>query len=79
MSKRNIIRAWKDVRFRKTLTSEELALLPENPAGIIDLSDQDLSFATGGTTVNSQCASYCPMTVCSACASLCTIKYPACC
>ena len=28
----DIVRAWKDPEYRKTLTSEELAALPENPA-----------------------------------------------
>jgi mersacidin/lichenicidin family type 2 lantibiotic len=37
-----IIRAWKDEEYRKSLSQAELALLPEHPSGLIDLSDDDL-------------------------------------
>ena len=33
MGDRNIVRAWEDPEYRSGLTAEELATLPENPAG----------------------------------------------
>ncbi|HZO76125.1 MAG TPA: mersacidin/lichenicidin family type 2 lantibiotic [Ktedonobacteraceae bacterium] len=44
----NTIRAWKDSEYRETLSAEELALLPEHPAGQIELSEEDLLNVVGG-------------------------------
>ena len=41
MSPIDIIRAWKDEEYRATLSEGELAQLPENPAGLIELTDID--------------------------------------
>jgi mersacidin/lichenicidin family type 2 lantibiotic len=38
-----IIRAWKDREYRLGLPQEELALLPEHPAGLLELDDADLA------------------------------------
>jgi mersacidin/lichenicidin family type 2 lantibiotic len=38
MSKLDIIRAWKDEDYRETLTDAEL---PEHPAGIVELDDEE--------------------------------------
>ena len=43
-----IIRAWKDPEYRLSLSEEEQALLPENPAGAIELTDDELETAVGG-------------------------------
>ena len=43
-----IIRAWKDPEYRLTMSEEEQAQLPENPAGAIELTDDELDMATGG-------------------------------
>jgi mersacidin/lichenicidin family type 2 lantibiotic len=48
MSSRQIVRAWTDPRYRRSLTEDQLAALPENPAGLVELSDEDLGAATGG-------------------------------
>lgn len=48
MSHENIIRAWKSADFRNSLSAEERAFLPENPAGLLELTDTDLSAAAGG-------------------------------
>ena len=48
MSHINIIRAWKDEAYRQSLTPEERALLPENPAGLVDLNDPHLLGVDGG-------------------------------
>lgn len=48
MSKPDVIRAWKDEEYLHSLSEEERALLPQNPAGGIELTDEDLSAAVGG-------------------------------
>lgn len=47
MTEIDIIRAWKDAAYRNSLSESERALLPENPAGLIELSDADLMVAGG--------------------------------
>jgi mersacidin/lichenicidin family type 2 lantibiotic len=42
MSKAEIIRAWKDPLYRQGLSNAELAALPENPAGRVELTDAEL-------------------------------------
>jgi mersacidin/lichenicidin family type 2 lantibiotic len=51
MSKLDVIRAWKDAEYRSSLTDNQRASLPENPAGALDLSDLDLNSVAGGTDV----------------------------
>jgi mersacidin/lichenicidin family type 2 lantibiotic len=48
MSQPNIIRAWKDATYRNSLSPEERAALPDNPAGVIELADADLAEVNGG-------------------------------
>lgn len=48
MSHQDIIRAWKDREYRSSLSEVERALLPENPAGLIDLTDTELDAIAGG-------------------------------
>jgi len=48
MKKSQLIRAWKDEEYRRSLTAEERAALPENPAGVADLEDETLQSLTGG-------------------------------
>jgi mersacidin/lichenicidin family type 2 lantibiotic len=43
----DIVRAWKDASYRHSLSEEELALLPSNPAGEIELTDADLETVNG--------------------------------
>ena len=47
MSNLNVVRAWKDARYRRGLSAEELARLPENPAGPVELTDSELRNAGG--------------------------------
>jgi mersacidin/lichenicidin family type 2 lantibiotic len=47
----DIVRAWKDPEYRKTLTPEELASLPENPAGKVELTGKDLDSVAGGVVI----------------------------
>jgi mersacidin/lichenicidin family type 2 lantibiotic len=48
MSQKKIIRAWKDIDFRNSLSAKERAFLPENPAGLLELTDAELGAAAGG-------------------------------
>jgi mersacidin/lichenicidin family type 2 lantibiotic len=52
MKRENIIRAWKDEAYRLSLTEEELAQVPENPAGVLELDDPALAGASGGMWVS---------------------------
>jgi mersacidin/lichenicidin family type 2 lantibiotic len=50
MSQENIIRAWKDASFRDGLSDVERSLLPENPAGLVQLTENQLSLVAAGWT-----------------------------
>ena len=50
MSKLDIVRAWKDEDYCESLSDKQRALLPQNPAGVVELKDEDLLQAEGGTT-----------------------------
>lgn len=49
MVRDKIIRAWKDPEYRVNLSEEELNTLPEHPAGAIELTDEELDAAVGGS------------------------------
>ncbi|MBE3557904.1 MAG: mersacidin/lichenicidin family type 2 lantibiotic [Ktedonobacteraceae bacterium] len=44
----DVVRAWKDEAYRCSLSAEEQAQLPENPAGSYELSDADMEGIYGG-------------------------------
>jgi mersacidin/lichenicidin family type 2 lantibiotic len=44
----DIIRAWKDEDYRNSLSEEQRSQFPENPAGMIELSDEDMGSVIGG-------------------------------
>jgi len=44
----DVVRAWKDAGYRETLTAEEQSLVPTSPAGMMELTDEDLEFVVGG-------------------------------
>ncbi len=48
MAKIDIIRAWKDAEYRASLTEAERASLPANPAGMIELDDDQMKGVVGG-------------------------------
>ncbi|MEM8933400.1 MAG: mersacidin/lichenicidin family type 2 lantibiotic, partial [Acidobacteriota bacterium] len=48
MKKEKIIRAWRDRDAYLALTDEERAQLPDHPAGIVELSDEDVADVAGG-------------------------------
>ncbi len=43
----NIVRAWKDAAYRESLSAQEQAMLPENPAGGLELTDAELEAISG--------------------------------
>ena len=47
----DVVRAWKDEEYRSSLTEVQRAQLPENPAGMIDLTDEAISGVVGGFTL----------------------------
>ncbi len=47
MKRMDVIRAWTDAEYRATLSAEELLRLPAHPAGLIELSDEQLAQASG--------------------------------
>ena len=72
MSNIDIILAWKDEDYCNSLSEEQRSQLPDNPAGIIELSDEDMEIVAGGygtwfkcggrkTIVNSQNAAICQL------------------
>jgi mersacidin/lichenicidin family type 2 lantibiotic len=48
MSRANIIRAWKDPEYRASLSDTERAMLPEHPAGLVELAPAELNRVEGG-------------------------------
>ena len=60
-----IVRAWKDPTFRATLSDEEQAALPENPAGAIELTDDELDMVAGGSYSRSNSRSRSPGGACT--------------
>jgi mersacidin/lichenicidin family type 2 lantibiotic len=64
MSVENIIRAWKDENFRHTLSAAERALVPDHPAGLIDLTAAELQALSGGVRIPwTNEVRYCPPNV----------------
>jgi mersacidin/lichenicidin family type 2 lantibiotic len=47
MAQIDVIRAWKDQQYRQSLDEAERNQLPDNPAGIVELSDADLDTVFG--------------------------------
>jgi mersacidin/lichenicidin family type 2 lantibiotic len=43
----DIVRAWKDEEYRASLTEAERAQLPAHPAGLIELSDEQMKAILG--------------------------------
>ena len=72
MAPEDIIRAWKDRRFRNRLNEEQKTALPENPAGFIELSEIELHSASGASLT----ASPLICTTGGGCSNSCTEAYP---
>jgi len=50
MSTEHIVRAWRDEEYREALNAEQSEILPESPVGVIDLSEDEMAEAEGGTS-----------------------------
>lgn len=59
MSDQNIMRALKDEQYRMSLTEEERQQLPENPAGVFELREEDLSSIAGGRMLETYATGAC--------------------
>ncbi len=47
MSDFDVVRAWKDPKYRRSLTDAQRASMPEHPAGPVELTDDELKVAGG--------------------------------
>lgn len=47
MTSFDVIRSWKDPRYRRSLSAQQLEILPEHPAGAAVLTDHELKAASG--------------------------------
>jgi mersacidin/lichenicidin family type 2 lantibiotic len=47
MSDLEIVRSWRDAKYRRSLSADQLLRLPGNPAGSADLTDDELKVAGG--------------------------------
>jgi mersacidin/lichenicidin family type 2 lantibiotic len=65
MKNDEIIRAWRDADYFFDLSDEQRALLPANPVGMIELSQDALTTVAGGASCRISCCSDC----CNSCAS----------
>ena len=45
----DIVRSWKDPKYRRSLSLQQLQTLPEHPSGSAMLTDQELKTASGLT------------------------------
>ncbi len=59
----DIVRAWKDRRYRESLSAQEKLSLPANPIGEIELYEQDLAGVFGGLRPVSGTVNCCEQTV----------------
>jgi mersacidin/lichenicidin family type 2 lantibiotic len=60
----DVARAWKDQEYRKTLSAEQLASLPPNPAGSASLSEADLDKVSGGGATAGATGTFCTIDSC---------------
>lgn len=59
MSSEAIVAAWKHQESAVGLEARELAILPPNPAGSVELSDLDLDQVSGGDDFPTLSATFC--------------------
>ena len=43
----DVVRSWKDPRYRRSLSAQQLETLPQHPSGSAMLTDQELKAASG--------------------------------
>lgn len=84
MSNIDVIRAWKDAEYRGSLSEAELAMLPDNPAGLVELTNPlliDSEFAIERSdSYLTECSCLTCITICAptyqSCISFCPIQGP---
>jgi len=60
----DVIRAWRDEKYYRSLTPEQQQSLPAHPAGLIELTDNDIRQVFGGSgSSNTDCSK--PRAACS--------------
>jgi mersacidin/lichenicidin family type 2 lantibiotic len=47
MTSLDVVRSWKDPKYRRSLSARQLQALPEHPSGAAMLTDQELRAASG--------------------------------
>jgi mersacidin/lichenicidin family type 2 lantibiotic len=55
----DIVRAWKDEAYRSSLSAQERAMLPENPAGVLELNEAELQAVYGAANINGNVSGGC--------------------
>ena len=55
MSKFDVIRAWKDEMYRRSLSAEQRAALPAHPIGAMELDDAQLDAVAAATNGDCSC------------------------
>jgi mersacidin/lichenicidin family type 2 lantibiotic len=63
MSNDEIIRAWKDEEYCKNLSKQMRSQLPENPAGIVELTQTEMETIAGGYRYPGSWVDRCPSTL----------------
>jgi len=62
MSSVDVVRAWKDPQYRRSLSRDQQAQLPESPAGEVEIRTQALTDASGaGETMVQTTAWFCTL------------------
>ena len=56
MNAEQIIQAWKDPEYRSSLSVQERGMMPDNPAGPIELTIEDLGTVAGGCSFGGTCS-----------------------
>lgn len=64
MSTLDIVRAWKDEEYCNSLSDTQRASLPQNPAGVIELTDAQLSAAGGGAAEENSTIIFITLPIC---------------
>ena len=60
MKKADVIRAWRNPEYRESLSEDLRFQMPDHPAGLVALDDEDLRHSVGGTMYSSH--GVCPAT-----------------
>lgn len=59
MTQIDIVRAWKDSKYRASLTEAERSSLPPNPVGELTLTEAELEHVVGGVLVSTAAGGSC--------------------